>query len=87
VLGVLIDQEKYQEAVEVARNLVTLKPGREIWIIPRAFYRLGKALGKLGRKDEALTMLEKAEEFDDYDFEKMVRQQIQEERDEIRKKP
>jgi tetratricopeptide (TPR) repeat protein len=87
ILGVLLDQDKYEEAVGVAREIVSLKPVREIWIIPRAYYRLGKALGKLGRRDEALAMLEKAEDFDDYDFEKRLKQQIEDERDDIRKKP
>lgn len=85
ILGVLIDEEKFTEAVTAARQLVTMKPARETWITPRSYYRLGKALGGTGRKDEALAMLETAEGFDDYDFEKGLKQQIEEEREEIKK--
>jgi tetratricopeptide (TPR) repeat protein len=85
ILGVLIDQEKFAEAVPAARQLVTLKPVRETWITPRAYYRLAKALGKTGQKEEALAALERAEDFDDYDFEKGLKQQIEEEREELKK--
>jgi tetratricopeptide (TPR) repeat protein len=82
----LVGREQFQASIDIGMRLIAMKPVHETWTIPRGYLDLGKALKKLGRTADALVMLDKVSDFDDFDFEKNVKQQAEDEIEDIRRK-
>ena len=67
-------------AIAAGREAVTLKPARETWTIPHAWFLLARSLGRSGKSAEALDALQKTEEFGDYDFQDSLERRVEAER-------
>jgi hypothetical protein len=67
------------DLVRTAPRLFALQPKRELWVLPQGYLKAAQALIRLGRKDEARQYLKHAREYDDYDFQDRLEQQIDEE--------
>jgi tetratricopeptide (TPR) repeat protein len=74
--------EKADDSASIAagREAVTLKPARETWTIPHAWFLLARSLGRSGKKAEALEALQQTNEFDDYDFQESLERRVEAER-------
>jgi tetratricopeptide (TPR) repeat protein len=71
--------KEYSDAVELAPRIVALKPRRETWVLPHAYFKLGQALAQLNRKDEARKAFSMVGEYDDYDFQERLERNVDEE--------
>ena len=62
-------EKNYDKAIEQFRLNYNLKPVRENWLVPEAYFQTGRCLLRLGRKSEAQQYFDKALDIDyDYDF-------------------
>ena len=73
------EQGKDDEVVRVSPQLLELRPQRERWIIPHAYYKLGQAYVRLGRASDARGAFEAIGRFDDYDFQNSLAGRAEEE--------
>jgi tetratricopeptide (TPR) repeat protein len=73
------DSTHLADAVETSLRLLALKPVKELWIIPHAWFRLGLIYEKQGKFEDARKTLEHVREFDGYDFESQLEEQVKEE--------
>ncbi len=74
-------------AIAAGRDVISLRPAKEIWILPHAYVQLARSLGRLGRRAEASEALRNAEGFDDYDFQKSLEGRIEEEKKKLAGEP
>lgn len=71
--------KKYDEAVEMARWLIGLKPPRERWLIPHGHYRLGQAYAKLGRVEDARREFGAVKKYSNYEYQSRLESRVEEE--------
>jgi tetratricopeptide (TPR) repeat protein len=74
-----LGREEYASAVRTGEELVALSPARETWTIPQGYLQTGIAYARLGKQAEARASLEKALQFDDYDYRKNIEEKIRKE--------
>jgi len=79
VLQAQFESERLQEAMQTSQRLLALNPPAEKWIIPHTWFKLAQIYTKLGKIPEARNALDKAGEFDDYDFQVHLKSQLEEE--------
>ena len=66
---VYFKQKDYDKAIEQFKLNLNLKPNEEKWLVPEAYYQIGRCLLRLGRKQDATEYFNKALDIDyDYDF-------------------
>jgi tetratricopeptide (TPR) repeat protein len=59
----------YDKAIEQFRLNLNLKPAEEKWLVPEAYFQIGRCLLRQGKKSEARKYFEEADDIDyDYDF-------------------
>lgn len=69
IAQVFFKQKDYDKAIEQFKMNLYLKPNEEKWLVPEAYYQIGRCLLRLGRKSEAQEYFDKALDIDyDYDF-------------------
>jgi tetratricopeptide (TPR) repeat protein len=79
VLQAQFDAELFADAEATARELLTIQPLAEKWILPHTWLRLGQICMKRGRSDEARAAFEKIDDYDDYEFQERLESQRKEE--------
>jgi tetratricopeptide (TPR) repeat protein len=79
---VLYEQGKDDEVVRLAPQVFELRPRRERWVIPHAYFKVGQAYARLGQKSEARAAFEAIDRFDGYDFQNSLTGRAE---DELRK--
>ncbi|MBL8017959.1 MAG: DUF3808 domain-containing protein, partial [Ignavibacteria bacterium] len=69
-LGQLYSKQKdYNKAIEQFKMNLQLNPQNEKWLVPEAYFQIGRAYLKLGNRSEAQKNFDKALDIDyDYDF-------------------
>ncbi len=70
---------KFTEALATAEQILVLKPAKETWLIPHAWFKLGQTYARLGRKDDARYAFEKVRDFDKYDSQERLESQTDDE--------
>jgi tetratricopeptide (TPR) repeat protein len=78
-LQVYFEEKQYDDVVRTAPKLFALTPQREVWVLPQGYFKLGQALARLNRKEEARRALKMVGEYDDYDFQEQLEQRVEEE--------
>ena len=78
-LQVQYEMQQYDEVVRTAPQLFALTPRRELWVLPQGYFKLGQALARLHRKEEARRALKMVDEYDDYEFQEQLEQRVEEE--------
>lgn len=67
--SVYYKQKDYNKAIEQFKLNFNINPQNEKWLVPEAYFQVGRCYLKLGNKSEAQKFFDKALEFDyDYDF-------------------
>jgi len=62
-------QKDYNKAIESFKRNLNLHPAEEKWLVPEAYFQIGRCLLKMGKIAEAKEYFDKAEDIDyDYDF-------------------
>jgi tetratricopeptide (TPR) repeat protein len=69
----------FDDVVRTAPRLFVLNPQKELWVLPQGYCKLGQALARLGRKEEARHALKMVGEYDDYEFQEQLEQRVDEE--------
>lgn len=77
---VYYDTERDSLALKMGQEAVTIKPVRETWVVPNAYFKLAQSYERLGRKDDARAALDRTTDFDDYDNQKSLERRVEEER-------
>ena len=73
-------QKDFNKAIEQFKKNYNLKPVKENWLVPEAYFQTGRALLRLGRKSEAEQSFDKVMDFDyDYDFKNAMDSKIKNE--------
>ncbi|MGH2575654.1 MAG: tetratricopeptide repeat protein, partial [Ignavibacteria bacterium] len=66
---VYFKQKDYNRAIEQFNLNLNLKPNEEKWLVPEAYFQIGRCLLRLGKNSEAREYFDRAEDIDyDYDF-------------------
>ncbi len=66
---VYFKQKDYNNALEQFRKNTGLNPAEEKWLVPEAYFQVGRCLLRLGNEQEARVNFQKADDIDyDYDF-------------------
>jgi len=73
------EQGKDTEIIGLSPRLLALRPMRERWLIPHAYFKLGQAYARQGRKAEARAAFEAIKSFDEYDFQESLENRVDEE--------
>jgi tetratricopeptide (TPR) repeat protein len=73
------EMKQYDDVIQTSRRLLTLSPEREIWTLPQACFKLGQALSRLQRKEEAREAFETIDKYDDYDFQEQLEHRVENE--------
>jgi tetratricopeptide (TPR) repeat protein len=76
---VYYEQGKDTEIIGLTPQLLALQPRRERWLIPHAYFKLGQAYARQGKKAEARAAFEATKRFDDYDFQESLENRVKEE--------
>jgi tetratricopeptide (TPR) repeat protein len=71
--------KRYDEVLEMARRLVSLRPPTERWLIPHGHYRLGQAYARLGRTAEARREFDAVKSFSRYEYQTRLESRVEEE--------
>jgi tetratricopeptide (TPR) repeat protein len=67
--SLLFKNKDYNKAIEYFKQNITLKPQREMWLVPEAYFQIGRSYLRLGNKNEAIKYFDLAEDIDyDFDF-------------------
>jgi hypothetical protein len=72
-----LNLKKYADAVTYAENILTAKTEHEKWVHPYSYLIQAKANYFVKEKDEALRLIEKAEEVNSHDFQDFIQSQIE----------
>lgn len=73
------DADSLAEAIATANQLLTLEPVNEVWITPHAWFKLGQTYAKQGRIADARAAFDRVDDYDDYDFQDRLEEQVKEE--------
>jgi tetratricopeptide (TPR) repeat protein len=66
---VYFKQKDYNNAIEQFKLNLNLNPSEEKWLVPEAYFQIGRSLLRMGNKQEAMEYFNKAQDIDyDYDF-------------------
>lgn len=68
--------KKYKEAIKTAQRIDSLDINEEKWVKPFADYTIAQAYKALGNKDEYVELLDKAGDYDNYDYQSKLRNLI-----------
>lgn len=68
--------KNYTKAIEYLTLAVTFKPRKELWKIPHSYFELAKIYNVLGDNNKSKEMLEKIEEYNDFDFKMFLEMRI-----------
>jgi tetratricopeptide (TPR) repeat protein len=69
IAQVYFKQKDYNKAVEQFKQNLNLNPSEEKWLVPEAYYQIGRCCLRLGNKSEAQEYFDKALDIDyEYDF-------------------
>jgi tetratricopeptide (TPR) repeat protein len=68
--------DNIQEALKYLNYTIALKPGTEKWIIPHAYFELGKIYSRQGDNKKANEMFEKIFDYGDYDFRQFLEMRL-----------
>jgi tetratricopeptide (TPR) repeat protein len=79
---VLYEQGRDDEVVRLAPQVFEIQPRRERWVIPHAYFKVGQAYARLGKKTDARAAFEAIDRFDGYDFQNSLTGRTE---DELRK--
>ncbi len=74
------DTGRDSEAVNAGEQAVAIKPVREVWVVPHAYFKLAQSYERLGRPTEAARALDRVGDYDDYDYQKSLERRVDEER-------
>lgn len=67
--SVYFKMKDYNKAIEYFKANLSLKPEEEKWLVPEAYFQIGRCYLRLGNKKEAEEYFDKADDIDyDYDF-------------------
>ena len=77
------DMERDSNAVKAGEEAVMIKPVRETWVVPHAYFKLAQSYERQGRREDALKALDRISDFDDYDFQKGLERNVKEEREKL----
>jgi tetratricopeptide (TPR) repeat protein len=66
----------YQESVDLSRQVLTMDPSNEKWIIPYSYYFMARANKKLGNQDEVKLDAEKADDNNNFDYQNKLKNLI-----------
>jgi tetratricopeptide (TPR) repeat protein len=80
---VYYDSGRDTTAVRAGEEAVTIKPVRETWIIPHAYFKLAQSYERLGQIADARRALDRIDDFDDYDYQKSLERGVKEERNKL----
>ncbi len=73
-------QKDYNKAIEQFKLNTSLNPQNEKWLVPEAYFQIGRCYLKLGNKPEAQKHFDKAADIDyDYDFKESMEGKIKNE--------
>jgi tetratricopeptide (TPR) repeat protein len=62
-------KKDYNKAIEIFTRNLTLSPAEEKWLVPEAYFQIGRCYMRLGDKNKAVEFFDKAEAIDyEYDF-------------------
>lgn len=64
------------KAIECFRKCLSHEPENEKWIVPHAYFELGKIYNRLGDKIKSEDMFEKIFDYDDFDFESFLEMRL-----------
>ena len=78
-LQVQYEVKQYDDVVRTAPQLFALSPHRELWVLPQGYFKLGQALARLNRKEEARRALKMVDKYDDYEFQEQLEERVEEE--------
>jgi tetratricopeptide (TPR) repeat protein len=78
------EMQRYSEVVQTCQRLLVLSPQRELWTLPQGYFKLGQALAKLHKTDDARRAFKMVKEFDDYDFQDQLERRVDEELDDLK---
>jgi tetratricopeptide (TPR) repeat protein len=73
------ESDSLARAVEIANQLLALRPVNEAWIIPHAWFKLGQSYARLGKNADARVAFGRVAEYDDYEFQERLEAQVKEE--------
>jgi hypothetical protein len=82
--GILFDQENWSGVIETSRQIMMHRPVGDLWILPHALVREAQAAAKLGRREEALRLLDEAGRYEDYDFQESLEGRMEEEQERLK---
>ena len=69
IAQVYFKQKDYNKAIEQFKQNLNLNPSEEKWLVPEAYYQIGRCCLRLGNKSEAQEYFDKALDIDyEYDF-------------------
>ncbi len=78
------EKERYTEVINIAQQLLALKPPEEKWLIPHGHFKMGQAYLKLGRKNDARREFQKIADYDDYDYQSSLEGRAEEELEKLK---
>jgi tetratricopeptide (TPR) repeat protein len=81
---VYFDTERDPDAVKAGEEAVAIRPVRETWVVPHAYFKLAQSYERQGRPADALNALDRIGDYDDYDFQKGLERKVEEERDKVK---
>lgn len=79
MMAVSYEQGEDERVVTLSKRLFSLEPVKERWLIPHGFFKLGQALARQGKKDQARDAFEAVSRYDDYDFQSSIENRTDEE--------
>ena len=78
--SVYFKQKEYNKAIDEFKKNLSLNPSKEKWLVPEAYFQIGRCYLKLGNKTEAQNYFDKAMDIDyDYDFKDAMDGKVQNE--------
>lgn len=78
ILQAQYEADSLDAALTTSDRLLALMPVNEAWIIPHAWYTLGRVYVKMGRTGDARHAFRQVAEYDDYDFQERLQARTEE---------
>jgi tetratricopeptide (TPR) repeat protein len=70
---------RFADVEKTSAMVLALTPKRESWVLPHACFKLGQALVRMNRPEEARRAFEMVEEYDDYDSQSQLERRVEQE--------